>query len=360
MKQSVTLLLFLTLFIMKAAPVLAQEASGPKRLDELSEDWKRTGQAAMPFLAKGAGARLMAMGDAGIALTGDASALFYNPAGIAHVENRSLMLGSMAWLLDTQIHSGAFAINLGELGVLGVSGMFFDYGDPIQGTVIDATVEAGYRDTDEFNPTEFVVGIGYARRISDEFAVGGQVKYAYQDLLGGGLKTSIAYQDPDAPTGWVQEEHDAKQGVLAFDIGTIYNTGFRDLMLAMSFRNFSSEVKYEREPFDIPLTFRFGITGDVFSLLGQQLGNMDLAFHIDYLHPRDWGERMNVGLEYNFNDLVYVRGGYKVNYSSEGLCLGGGLNLNLPMGAVRIDYAYKDTQESLFDAVHVYSLNLDF
>lgn len=356
MKKFTAFLLFLALFIVQAAPVWAQETSGPERLDEL-EDWQRTGQAAMPFLARGAGARLMAMGDAGIALTGDASALFYNPAGIAHVENRSVMLGSMAWLLDTQIHSGAFAINLGPLGVFGFSGMFYDYGAPIQGTEIDARVEAGYRDTDELNPVEFMFGIGYARRISDQFAIGGQVKYAYQDLLGGGKKTRIAYQEAGV---WKQEEHDVKMGVLAFDIGTIYNTGFRDLMLAMSFRNFGTEVKYEREPFDIPLTFRFGITGDVFSLLGQQLGNMDLAFHIDYLHPRDWGERVNVGLEYNFNDLVYLRGGYKVNYSSEGLCLGGGLNLNLPMGAVRIDYAYKDTQESLFDAVHVYSLNLAF
>ncbi len=356
MKRFITFLLFLALFIVQAAPVWAQETSGPERLDDLL-DWKRTGQAAMPFLAKGAGARMMAMGDAGIALTGDASALFYNPAGIAHVENRSLMLGSMAWLMDTQIHSGAFAINLGQLGVLGVSGMFYDYGAAIQGTEIDARVEAGYRDTDELNPTEFVVGVGFARRISDGFAIGGQVKYAYQDLLGGGLKTRIAYQDAGV---WKQEDHDAKQGVLAFDIGTIYNTGFRGLMLAMSFRNFGGEVKYEREPFDIPLTFRFGITGDVFDLLDQQMGNMGLMFHVDYLHPRDWSERMNVGLEYNFNDLVYLRGGYKMNYSSEGLCFGGGLNLNLPMGAVRIDYAYKDTQESLFDAVHVYSLNLDF
>jgi len=69
---------------------------------------------------------------------------------------------------------------------------------------------------------------------------------------------------------------------------------------------------------------------------------------------------VNFGVEYSFMKMFYVRGGYKYNYSSEGLCVGGGAKVALPMGAVRIDYAYKDTKDTLFDAVHVYSLSVDF
>jgi hypothetical protein len=69
---------------------------------------------------------------------------------------------------------------------------------------------------------------------------------------------------------------------------------------------------------------------------------------------------VNAGLEYGFKGMFYLRGGYKFNYSSEGLCLGVGVNLDLPMGGVKVDYAYKDTKDTLFDAVHVYSLSVDF
>jgi len=354
MMRNIKVLLLVSLFALQAMPLYAQ---GPDKVDELI-GWKRSGQAAMPFLALGAGARLMAMGDAGLAITGDASALFYNPAGLAHIEGRSVMLSNMNWLLDTQIQAGAVAVNMGNLGVFGLSAMFYNYGDPIKATEIDAGTELGYRDIGEFTPSQYVIGLGYGRMISNQFAIGGQVKYAYEDLLGGDLKTRIAYQLPDG--SWKQDEHDASRGTFVFDFGTVYNTGFRDLMLAMSFRNFGGEIKYERDAYDIPLTFRFGVTGSVFKLLAMEQEGMDLLLNVDYLHPRDWSERINTGLEYSFNDLLYIRGGYKFNYSSEGLCLGGGVNLDLPMGGVKIDYAYKDTKDTLFDAVNVFSLVVNF
>ena len=67
------------------------------RIEALA-NYQRAGQTSMPFLAFGAGARMQAMGDAGLAQGGDASALFYNPAGIVHLEQNSVMLSSMNWL----------------------------------------------------------------------------------------------------------------------------------------------------------------------------------------------------------------------------------------------------------------------
>ena len=357
MKNITYIFLILILLLTLSVPVFAQVGSGAASLDDL-QDWKRSGQAAMPFLAFGAGGRAMAMGDAVTANVKDASALFYNPAGIAYVEGNSVMLGSTNWLLDTKIHAGAVAVNIGGIGTFGLSIMSYDYGDPINATEIDATAEFGYRKIGTMEPSEYVVGVGYARQISSQFAIGGQVKYAHQDLLGGsGVTTRIAYE---TGSGWVHEEHDAAMGVIAFDVGTMYNTGFRDLTLAMSFRNFGGEVKYEREAFDLPIAVRIGLNSSVFKLLDMQQEGMDLQLNVDYLHPRNWSEQVNAGLEYSLSNMFYLRGGYKFNYSSEGLTLGGGLNLNLPMGGVRVDYAYKDTADTLFDAVHVYSLSFNF
>ena len=357
MKNIIHIFLILMLLLTLTVPVFAQQESGPALLDDL-KDWKRSGQAAMPFLAFGSGGRAMAMGDAVTAQVKDASALFYNPAGIAYVEGNSVVLGNMNWLLDTQILSGAVAVNVNQIGTFGLSFMYYDYGDPINATEIDASAEFGYRDLGTMEPSEYVVGLGYGRQISSQFAIGGQVKLAHQDLLGGGgVTTRIAYE---TGTGWVQEEHDAAKSVIAFDVGTMYNTGFRDLTIAMSFRNFGGEVKYEREAFDLPITVRIGLSGSVFKLLDMKREGQDLTLNVDYLHPRNWDEQINTGLEYSFNNMFYVRGGYKYNYSSEGLSVGGGVKLDLSMGGVRIDYAYKDTKDTLFDAVHVYSLAVDF
>lgn len=354
MKKNLKLLLIMSLLLICAVPVFAQM---PADIDELA-NWKRSGQSAMPFLQLGSGARMMAMGDAGLAVTGDASTLFYNPAGLAYIQNRSVVLSNMNWLLDTQIQSGAVAVPVGDIGVFGISAMFYNFGDPIMATEIDASALNGYRDIGEFTPSQFVVGFGYGRQISSQFALGGQIKYAHEDLLGGDVKTRIAYKMPDGT--WKQEAKDANFGVMIFDFGTVYNTGFRDLTVAMSFRNFGGEIKYERDAYDIPLTFRFGVTSDVFKLLKKQKEDMELLLSLDYLHPRDWSERMNLGLEYGFRKLLYLRGGYKFNYSSEGLCLGAGVNLNLPIGGVKVDYAFKETGDTLFDAVHVYSVTIDF
>jgi len=359
MRKFITVSLFIIFALSQSVPLFGQdqEASGPERIDDLL-GFKRSGQASMPYLSRGAGARTMGLADAGIAMKGDASALFYNPAGIAYVENRTVMFGNMNWLMDTSIQSGALVMNFGQLGAFGISAMNYNYGDPIQATALNGTNEAGYSDIGELNPSEWVIGVAYARRISEQFSVGGQVKYAHQDLLGSGFSSMVAYRNEEGQ--WVQEAHDAKMGIVAFDVGTIYDTGFRGLSLAMSFRNFGPGVKYERETYDIPLNFRFGVAGDVFSLLNQPMNDMGLDLRVDYLHPRDWTERINVGLEYSLRDMFFVRGGYKFNYSSEGLCLGGGLNVNLPIGAVQVDYAFKGTGETLFDAVHVYSVSLDF
>lgn len=353
MKNIMPIFLILTLLLTLSVPALAQKSPTAQKLDDQA-GWKRSGQAAMPFMALGSGGRSMAMGDAVTAQVKDASALFYNPAGIAYVEGTSVVLGSMNWLLDTKIHSGAVAHTLGGIGTFGLSFMTFDYGDPIYATEIDATAEFGYSEIGTMEPSEYVVGLGYGRQISSQFAIGGQVKLAHQDLLGGtGVKTRIAFE---TGTGWVQEEHDASKTVIAFDVGTIYNTGFRDLTLAMSFRNFGGEVKYEREAHDLPITVRLGLNGDIFKLLEMNQDGQALTLNVDYLHPRNWSEQINAGLEYSLSNMFYLRGGYKFNYSSEGLTLGAGVKL----AGVRVDYAYKDTADTLFDAVHVYSLGFDF
>ncbi|NIA18460.1 MAG: PorV/PorQ family protein [Simkaniaceae bacterium] len=277
---------------------------------------------------------------------------------MAYAGKKQLMFSHMNWLLDTRILAGAVSMDMGNWGVFGMSFFYYDYGDPIIATEIDATKKNGYNILGKMNPVEFAVGLGYGRRISDKFAIGGQVKIAHQDLLGaGGVKTRTASRTSGGE--WVQQSNDAKKSVVAFDFGTIYDTGWKGLSFSMAFRNFGQEVKYEREKYDLPLSFRFGISFEMFNLLNISSKEHDFILSIDRIHSRDWSEQMNFGAEYAFLKMLFLRAGYKYNYSSEGLTLGLGFNWTWNSNTVRFDYAFKNTGYTL-DNVHVTSFNFQF
>ena len=322
------------------------------------DDFKRVGQAAMPFLKFGAGARSLAMGDATDSRNGDASSLFYNPAGIAFAEGKQAMFSHMSYLLDTKIVAGAASIDFGSLGVFGLTMLYYDYGDPIIATEIDASQTNGYNVIGEMNPVEMFVGLGYGRRISDKFAIGGQVKVAHQDLLGsGGVQSRTAVLNESGE--WDQSASDAKKTVFAFDFGTIYDTGWRGLSFAMAFKNFGSEIKYEREKYDLPLSFQFGISCDMMDLLNYHSEDHSITVNVERTHPRDWSERMNYGIEYGLMNFLFLRAGYKQNYSSEGVTLGTGFEWNWNSKIISIDYAYKASDYAL-DNVHVTSISFKY
>ncbi|NIA11319.1 MAG: PorV/PorQ family protein [Nitrospiraceae bacterium] len=358
MKEFKKIIIITLIIILWKTVAFSQVHDYSRGLIESLFNFKRAGQSAMPFLKLGAGARAMAMGGAVNSLKGDPSALFYNPAGLAYAENKQVMFSYMNWLLDTKIMASAASIDMNNLGVFGLSFLYYDYGAPIIATQIDATQENGYSILGKMNPTEFFVGFGYGRQISDKFALGGQVKIAHQDLLGsGGVKTRTASR---TSTGeWVQQSKDAKKTVVAFDFGTIYDTGWRGLSFSMAFRNFGKEIKYEREKFDLPLSFRFGIAVNMMELMKLNSKEHSVIIGIDRIHSRDWSEQMNFGVEYGFLRMIYLRAGYKYNYSSEGLTLGSGFNWKWHSSEINVDYAFKHSAFTL-DNVHVMSVNYSF
>jgi hypothetical protein len=83
-----------------------------------------------------------------------------------------------------------------------------------------------------------------------------------------------------------------------------------------------------------------------------------LTLASDFVHSRDYSERLNIGGEYGFRDLLFLRGGYKANYDLGSLSLGAGLQLELNGVRGRIDYSY--VQSEFFDAVNMLSLEVGF
>ncbi|MBN2413256.1 PorV/PorQ family protein [candidate division KSB1 bacterium] len=305
---------------------------------------KKIGQTGMKWLSIPVGARASSIGGACTAVVNDASSVFWNPAGMALTEGNHVFLNQSQWIADITLNSGAIVFNAGNLGVFGASMSTVDWG-VFHGTR-RSTGSSGYEETGNFSPTDWAVGLSYARRVSSQFAFGGHLKYVHEDL-GSTLEGTM-----DAP-----KEFHAEMSLIAFDFGTIFYTGYKDLRFGMSLKNFSQEKEYRAESFPLPLTFTFGLAMDVTKFWVEQQ-NHNVTLSIDASHPRDYSERIQIGCEYSFKNLVFLRGGYKVNYDEEDISLGGGFLFEINNLQAGIDYSY--LQFKNFDAVNMFSFDFKF
>jgi len=308
---------------------------------------KKLAQTGFQFLKITPDARGAGMGEAMTAINSNAASLFYNPAGMARQQKLlDVQLSQNQWIADIS-HNGlavSIAPSHGRFGIIGLSLHSVDYGD-IQGTVVSDN-ELGYIDTKIHTPQGMVIGLGYARALSDKFAVGGQTKLAYQNL-----GSSVVPDNDSMYTIINNVTH-----VIAYDFGTSFNTGWNDLTFGMSIRNFSPETKFETEGFELPLTFRLGISLELVNLIGMDSDNHGLRFGVDAIHPRDYSERINVGFEYSLRNFLMIRSGYMFNYDERGFTAGLGIQKNIGTTSLCINYAY--TPFGIFDNVQRITLHM--
>lgn len=311
---------------------------------------KKLAQTGFQFLSVVSDARAAAMAEAMTTVEGYSNSLFFNPAAMARVSSTfDVNLSQNSWIADIKHNAVSLSINPfnGKYGVFGLSLLSVDYGE-LQGTMVWPN-DQGFIDTEIFQPSALAWGVGYAKALSDKFSVGGHIKSTYQ-YLG---KSVI----PETDTTNIVDKNIA--GAVAFDFGTIYLTGWKSLAFGMSVRNFSEEIKYQKEGFQLPLTFRIGISMDMVDLFPGVLPfRQNLLVSIDAIHPRSYPERLNVGMEYRLLDMLALRGGYLYNYDERNLTAGFGLQKKIGNKFLGIDYAY--TPFGVFDDVQRISIQLTF
>lgn len=312
------------------------------------ESYKKLGTAGLKFLEIDPCARSAAMGGASNVILKDASAIFLNPAGLAFVSNIDFIFSYNSWIADINQYAFGGVVNLDKIGLgwlggtLGASLLYIDNGEMIR-TEYLPMFDDYYEYPDPYTIEEWAAGIAYARSITDKFSFGGHIKYAVQDF---GNVTVRKYFEKD--TSSVEN----RLSPVVLDFGTIYNTGFHDLQISMSFRNFAQEVIYVLDKFELPISMRIGIAMNVF-----KMSNQSLMIAIDAVHPRDYTERIHLGAEYLFHGLA-LRAGYKFNYDEEDFSAGFGINKNIGGSVLKIDYAF--TSFGIFNAVQRFSIGFSF
>jgi hypothetical protein len=313
--------------------LLAGSAAGQQKL----------AQTGMKFLNVGADARAVALGEAVTSLEGSSPSMFSNPASMARITDfATVSLARTQWIAEITHNYGsiAFAPWGGEYGVIGVFVQAVDYG-VFQETILDQGTQ-GFLDIGTFRPTAAVFGLGYARALNDQFSVGGNLKYARQSL-------------GDATVQLGQEKQGNSVGVAAFDLGILYRTGYKSLNFGMSVRNFAREIYFQKEGFQLPLTFKIGISMNVADLADIDRDMHGLLITLDAEHPRDYFEQVHVGAEYVFMKILALRVGFVSPADEYNISYGVGLRKAFEGLGFGLDYAY--TPFGIFGGVHRFSFD---
>lgn len=325
-----------------SVPSLAQEAG--------EENTKRA-QTGMKFLSASLSPRVAGLGGAGTTLQLQSTAMFYNPAGMAQMENFGhANAGMMQWIADINYNNASLALRPadGKYGVFGVTFMQVDYGE-LEGTR-RADNDQGYVETGTFSPSSWAVGFGYAYPVTDRISVGAKVKYAKQSLGPSVMSADGTTKANDLGTG-------------AYDFGIQYDTDYRGIEVAMSVRNFSPEVQYEQQSFELPMELSVGISTDVLeatNMISDPNNQHSFNVLVKGVTPRDFTERLHFGGEYTFMDMFSLRSGYTVPNADfeEGVNLGAGLQMTVADFELGADYSY--TTYDVFNGVNRIALNVGF
>jgi opacity protein-like surface antigen len=310
-----------------------------------AQEFAPVGTVVAQFLEIGVGARASAMGEAYTALTDDAASAFWNPAGLAQVEQRNIHFAYNSWPAEISIGGLSFAMNLEGIGTFGLNAVYLSTDDMAVTTLRDPEGTSGQT----FSISNYAVGLSYARFMTERLSVGVTAKVVSEEYYGYGYTA------------------------FALDLGTQYKTGFRGLNIGMSILHFGPEVQFDGEYIDysdpksvgvdkkksfetysLPINFRLGISIDVL-----EDPNNHLIAAADMIHPNNNLEQYNTGLEYGFRQLFFLRGGYKFNTDEAGLTLGLGVKYTfLENLDLNLDYAYSD-MGVLMD-VHRVSFGISF
>lgn len=310
-----------------------------------NDDNRKLAQTGFQFLSVVSDARAAALAGTVAGLEASSSALFFNPATMANSTkfvDASFSLNQ--WIADINYKAWSLAFQPagGEYGVFGFSLQAVDYGE-IKATIYDASTLLDYRDVGTIEPGAFAVGVGYSKALTDRFSVGGQAKWARQMLVNSFQNTLTGSNTPEV-----------EKAVLAFDFGTYYKTGFRSLAFGFSVRNFSKEIKYVQETFQLPLLFSLGVAMNLVDLTGFNKEKHSVLLSIQSIKERSHVEQVGFGLEYKFSNVLALRGGYITNNDENDMSFGFGLSSLGLKGmsgyGFELDYAYAPF--GVFDGVH--------
>ena len=211
----------------------------------------QAGITAVPFLQIEPDSRSAGMGNANVAIADNASAIFWNPAGLAFQRGSQISITHSNWL--PQFDAGLFydylvgKMYIEGIGTIGGHITYLNLGEQSQRDEIG-------NDLGNFKSYDFAIGASYGFDISKNFAIGTGARLIYSRLVPNGLL--------------VAGQKQASAGTsVAFDLGMLYKSDSflvgenkSSYSLGLNASNIGTAIQYtdddQKDP--LPTTLRAG------------------------------------------------------------------------------------------------------
>jgi len=318
-----------------------------------AETITKAGTTAGQFFKIGMSARGTGMGEAATAIVSDGSAIFWNPAGLAYVTTGEISVGHLEWLAGIKSSNLTFSYPIPNLGTLGL------YAVSLSVPQDEVTTVSQPEGTGEFfDGGDFSVGIAFAKKVTDRFSFGVTAKLLQERI-------------------WTMSASS-----MAVDVGSIYHSNWRNFRIGFVLRNYGTAMKFsgranlvttdpdpvidgnnefiraelELDEWDLPMHLTTSFAIDLIAI-----ANFKSVLAVDMVHPNDNLEFFNVGAEFTFIDMLFLRGGMRHMGQENPIgtsAFGGGVRV--PFGGNQLSLDYSLTDYGPFKNVSQFSLQYGF
>ncbi|MCB4757374.1 MAG: PorV/PorQ family protein [Elusimicrobia bacterium] len=232
-------------------------------LPDVSADFRKSvGTSGAQFLKLGVNARAIAMGEAYSAVTDGADAIYWNPAGLYRIENKSFSLMHAVYLQNIYFDFASYAQRIGNAGTFALGVQYLNAGS------IDQTDELG-TNVGAFKPSDLSISVGWAKKFHE---IGNDNIDSIIGITGKFIRSRII------------ETADAG----AVDLGVNWNL-FEKWWLSFGIQNLGSAIKFKEESDTLPVNVRLGSSYQVFR---------PFLVALDMNIPRDNNVNVGIGTEY--------------------------------------------------------------
>jgi hypothetical protein len=295
--------------ILLVSSILSVCAPGLRTTDHaVADEYDNAGTAFFPFLKVAQGTRAAALGGAYVALSDDASSLYWNPSCAMRVTDSEVHFDYFRYFADMQAGGLSYVPELGITGRMGFALYFLSYG-----SISKVDDQRNFEDT--FSPIDIYSIIGYSMDIRDDLLVGSTVKFLFESI------------DEYSATG------------IGIDVGVFHRTRMRGVDFGLAVRNIGYQITaFEEEKYILPLTFAFGAA--------YRSPAYPLVFTLEVDRAIDYRWVFKGGGEWVFSDVFACRAGYSTRGSdwktgSDGDGIAGfSAGFGVLIGQYGIDYAF--------------------
>jgi hypothetical protein len=279
---------------------------------------KNKGETGLSFLKIGVDARAVGMGEAYTAVSEDASAVYWNPAGLVGARHSNVLFNHNEWIVDIR---GEFA----SLSLVRKSSAWGFHLRSLNVGNIEARADVPVEDPLETISAHYLsAGISYARRVSRNLNAGLTVKYLFEKIY------------VESATGF------------AVDFGITYRTPFQNAKIGAVLQNLGKMGKFKNEETALPVICRLGFLYN----LSLKTESVTALLTADVVKPSAENVRFHLGTEVLVWNQIALRGGYLFGYEARNFALG----LGFVRSAIRLDYGITPFWDDL-GTTHRFSVN---